>query len=323
MAEDPGQPDRLHLREAIPAALDGERLDRVVAMLTSRPRAEVDRIVADGRVRVGGRTMTKTGRRLRSGERLEVDLPPERVDPATTADASVEVPVVYADEHIVVVDKPAGLVVHPGAGHRRGTLVQGLLARYPDIVALGEAPGAEERPGIVHRLDRGTSGLLVVARTARARDGLVAQLASRDVVRRYQALLSGTVDSDEGIIDAPLGRAERDPTRIVVRTDGKPARTRYRVQARYSPAPVATLVEARLETGRTHQIRVHAAAIGHPVVGDERYGGPALPGLAADRPWLHAAGLAFAHPADGRPMQFDSPLPPDLTAVLERLTPTA
>jgi 23S rRNA pseudouridine1911/1915/1917 synthase len=308
-------PDGTQLHETVPAALDGERLDRVVAMLTGRPRSDVDRFVAEGRVAVGGRVATKTGRKLRKGEVLSVDVPAPEADPATTADDSVTVPVVYEDEHLVVVDKPADMVVHPGAGHRRSTMVQGLLSRYPDMAALATGASAE-RPGIVHRLDRGTSGLLVVARTASARDALVAQLSSRTVVRRYLALLSGTVDSDEGVIDAPLGRAQRDPTRIVVRLDGKEARTRYVVQRRFELPTPATLVEARLETGRTHQIRVHVAAIGHPVIGDERYGGPAHAGLGTGRPWLHAAQLSFVHPATGDTMSFTSDLPPELEGIL-------
>ena len=308
------------LVETIPPALEGQRVDRVVAMLTGRPRSDADVLVGSGRVRVGGRVTTRSSRRVHTGERLEVDVPPALDAGATSPDPSVEVPVVYVDDAVVVVDKPAGLVVHPGAGHSRGTLVQGLLARYPDIAELATDAASATRPGIVHRLDRGTSGLLVVARTPAARDALVAQLADRSVERRYLALVRGRVDADEGLIDAPLGRADRDPTRIVVRTDGKEARTRYRVEGRYAAPVAATLLECRLETGRTHQIRVHVTAIGHPVVGDDRYGtrgAPPLPGVPAGRPWLHAAGLSFRHPDDGRPMSFSSPLPPELVSVLE------
>jgi 23S rRNA pseudouridine1911/1915/1917 synthase len=213
-----------------------------------------------------------------------------------------------------VVDKPAGLVVHPGAGHQQGTLVHGLLARWPDLAVM-EPP---ERPGIVHRLDKGTSGLLVVARTVAARDALVAQMAARTVDRRYTALVWGLVESDEGLIDAPIQRAETDPTRMAIRAGGRPARTRYRVEDRFrSPAP-ATLLECRLETGRTHQIRVHLAAIGHPVVGDPRYGrgvsarSERTDRLPAGRLWLHAGRLSFDHPTSGQRLCFSSPIPADL-----------
>lgn len=312
-----------HITETVPSALDGQRVDRAVALVTGRPRSEVDALVAEGRVRVAGRVTTNRSRKLHTGELLEVSVPPVVDTGAGVSDASVAVPVVYSDEQVIVVDKPAGLVVHPGAGHSRGTMVQGLLAMFPDLAALAAEPGGAGRPGIVHRLDRGTSGLLVVARTPAARADLVGQLAGRSVVRRYQALVHGLIDSDEGLIDAPLGRSERDPTRIVVRTDGKQARTRYVVQARFAAPAEATLLECRLETGRTHQIRVHVTAIGHPVVGDDRYRSrPAVwAALPPGRPWLHASGLTFRHPADGREMTFSSPLPVELSRVLSSLQP--
>ena len=260
------------------------------------------------------------------------------------------VAVVYADDEVIVVDKPAGLVVHPGAGHPDGTLVHGLLARFPDLAQLAE-PGLgrldRDRPGIVHRLDKGTSGLLVVARTRGARAALVAQLAARAVDRRYLALVRGRVEAAQGLIDAPLGRAEADPTRMTVRAGGREARTRYQVERRFTSPEDFTLLECRLETGRTHQIRVHLAAIGHPVVGDPRYGGrggggggrggggggtsagagsraggvgtSAGAGIAAGRQWLHARQLSFDHPSTGRRLTFTSDLPADLAAVLARL----
>ena len=175
---------------------------------------------------------------------------------------------VFADDHLVVVDKPAGLVVHPGAGNRQGTLVQQLLVRFPDISGAGPD---DERPGIVHRLDKGTSGLLVVARTAPARQGLVAQLAARSVERRYLAVVHGELEADEGVVEAPLGRSPRSRLKMAVVEGGRQARTHYRAGARSaSPLPV-TLVTCRLETGRTHQVRAHFAAIGHPVLADQRY----------------------------------------------------
>jgi 23S rRNA pseudouridine1911/1915/1917 synthase len=235
------------------------------------------------------------------------------------ADADVAVPVVWSDDQVIVVDKPAGVVVHPGAGNPVGTLVHGLLARFPD---LAERAGMPDRPGIVHRLDKGTSGLLMVARTDEARAALVAQLGRRQVGRQYITLVAGTVDADAGLVDAPLGRAPHDPTRFRVQVGGRPARTRYRVEARYvQPAPT-TLVRCQLETGRTHQIRVHLASIGHPVVGDERYGRKDIDGwrpLPPGRLFLHAAVLSFDHPVTGERLSFSSPLPGDLRRVLEAI----
>ena len=219
---------------------------------------------------------------------------------------------VHVDAEVIVVDKPAGLVVHPGSGVGGGTLVNALLARYPDLAGVGDP----ERPGVVHRLDRGTSGLMVVARTPAAYESLVAQLADHRVARVYEALVHGTVEAAAGLVDAPIGRSSHDPTRRAVRHDGRPARTRYEAAARFTGPVPATLLRCRLETGRTHQIRVHLQAIGHPVVGDDRYGGRVPPGVALARPFLHAAELGFDHP-DGRGrVAFEAQLPADLAAVL-------
>jgi 23S rRNA pseudouridine1911/1915/1917 synthase len=312
--------------ETIPDVLAGERADRVVAMLTGLSRREVAAMVDAGAVRVDGKRLTTRSRRLVAGEVVEVDVPADEGG-GVVADPDVEVQVVYADGDVIVVDKPAGLVVHPGAGNERGTMVHGLLARYPELAEVGDV----DRPGVVHRLDKGTSGLLVVARSQDAYDGLVAQLAGRSLERRYTALVWGTVDADAGLVDAPLARGERDPTRIAVTAAGKEARTRYEVVRRLTspaaepepapePAPL-TLLDCRLETGRTHQIRAHLAAIGHPVVGDDRYGGARPAVLALARPFLHARLLAFDHPRTGERMLFESPLPPDLAAVLTALSP--
>jgi 23S rRNA pseudouridine1911/1915/1917 synthase len=231
------------------------------------------------------------------------------------ADPAIEVVVRHEDDDLIIVAKPAGLVVHPGAGHADGTLVNGLLARYPEIADVGDPA----RPGIVHRLDRDTSGLLVVARSAAAYDGLVAMLADHDVERRYDALVWGVPESPRGVIDAPIGRSIRRPTRMSVREGGRSARTAYEVVDTFREPDVA-LLECRLETGRTHQIRVHLLAIGHPVVGDAAYGGQ-RPGLTLDRPFLHAGGLAFAHPVSGDPVAVEEPLAPELAALLETLSP--
>jgi 23S rRNA pseudouridine1911/1915/1917 synthase len=291
----------------VPAALGGERVDKAVALLTGLARSEVNALVEAGAVRVAGRPVASRSRRLTAGEALEVDVPapPDR---SLVPDPTIVVPVVHDDEHIVVVDNPAGLIVHPGAGTAGGTMAHGLLARYPDLAGVG---GDEARPGIVHRLDAGTSGLLVVARTAQAHARLVAQLAARTVERRYRALVHGTVAAPAGLVDGPLGRHPRDPTRFAVVAGGKEARTRYEVvDRRDGAAGATTLVTCRLESGRTHQIRVHLAAIGHPVVGDVAYGGHLALGLT--RPYLHAFRLAFDHPATGERVAFESPLPPEL-----------
>lgn len=291
------------MRERVPAALAGERVDKVVALLTGLSRREVDALVEAGAVRVARRPVRARSRRLHEGEVLEVDVP-ERADPTPAAQPEIEVEVVHVDAEVIVVDKPAGLVVHPGAGHAEGTLVNGLLARFPDLAGVGGDP---VRPGIVHRLDAGTSGLLVVARTRRAHEELVRQLAARMVSRHYWALVEGTVASPAGRVEGPVGRDPHDPTRMAVVDGGRDAVTGYEVLERRE---ATTLLECRLETGRTHQIRVHLAAIGHPVVGDTTYGASA--GLELGRPWLHAHHLAFDHPSNGSRVGFDSPLPDDL-----------
>jgi 23S rRNA pseudouridine1911/1915/1917 synthase len=303
------------IRDAMPEALDGERVDRVVALLTGASRSEAATLLAQGAVTVDGRPVTKASARVATGQVVEVDADIEGSDPELEPDPTVELDIVHVDDAVVVVDKQPGLVVHPGSGREHGTLVQGLLARFPDIAAVGDP----DRPGIVHRLDKGTSGLLVVARTEAARSALVDQLAHRTAARRYLALVWGHLDSPIGLVDAPIGRSQRDPTRMAVSARGKEARTRYEVIGTYAePAPVS-LLRCRLETGRTHQIRVHLAAIGHPVVGDERYGGRRQPLLDVPRPFLHAEHLAFVHPATGAEVAFSSPLPPDLAAIRDRL----
>ncbi len=308
------------MKERIPESLAGERVDRVVAMLTGLPRSTVADLVAGGAVRLGGRQVTVRSERVQAGADVEVEVP-EVVDEALAAAPEVPVDVVYADEHVVVVDKQAGVVVHPGAGNRTGTLVQALLHRYPELVGVGQP----ERPGVVHRLDKGTSGLLVVARSDLAYRSLVAQLASRQVERRYLALVWGLPEPGRGLVDAPVGRSQRVPTRMAVSSRGRTARTAYEVLRRFGEPVEAALVGCTLETGRTHQIRVHLAAIGHPVVGDADYGGNsgAGPGaesrggqLGAPRPFLHAERLAFDHPATGGRLRFEAPLPADLQLVL-------
>ena len=299
------------MREVVPAALDGERVDRVVAMLSGLPRSEVAGLT----VLLNGRPVKKPSVKVAEGDEIEVDLPEPDDAPPVEPEADVDVPVVFEDDHVVVVDKPQELIVHPGAGNPTGTLVGGLLARYPDIAPVGEA----DRPGIVHRLDRGTSGLLVVARTQAAYDSLVGQLSSRTVERVYLAVVWGHPSPPTGMVDAPIGRSRRDPTRMAVSTTGREARTRYEVLQPFTEPVDAALVECRLETGRTHQIRVHLAAIGHPVLGDPRYKGMRST-FRLGRPFLHAHRLSFDHPATGERVSFESPLPPDLRSALGRLS---
>jgi len=301
----------------VPALLDGVRVDRAVALLTGVSRSLASELVANGLVQVDGTAVATRSFALRAGMVLRIDLPPAGPE-ALEIDPDVVFDVVYEDEEVVVVDKPAGLVVHPGAGRSRGTLASGLLARYPDLGRMGEVSDPE-RPGIVHRLDRGTSGLLVVARTENAYRSLVGQLAARTVARRYLGLVTGHVEEDRGVVEAPIGRSARTPTRMAVSAQGRDARTRYTVLRRYRDPFAATLLALALDTGRTHQIRVHMAAIGHPVVGDEAYGRPNTAGgplLESGRLFLHAAELGFDHPATGAKVRWTSPLPADLSAIL-------
>lgn len=295
----------------VPDALAGERIDRAVALLTGWSRADVQTLVAAGHVLVDGRPPVKS-HRLTAGAVVELLAEPESAAPLVAEPLPIDVR--YVDDAIIVVDKAAGVVVHPGAGHPHGTLVQGLLARFPELAAVGDP----HRPGIVHRLDRDTSGLLVVARTPAAYDRLVEALADHDVERRYVALVRGIPDARRAVIDAPIGRSTRRRTQMAVRAEGRDARTSYEV---IGQGPDVALLACRLETGRTHQIRVHMAAVRHPCVGDLTYGAdPTLASrLGLDRQWLHASALAFAHPADGREVSFSSPPPADLAQALSVL----
>jgi len=298
----------------VPAALAGERLDRVVATVTGVSRSVAASLIDSGAVELDGRVERSAKVRVVEGASLTVEVPdeqPHRVIPDTT----IAIDVVHEDADVLVVDKPAGVVVHPGAGNSSGTLVHGLVARFPEIATVGDPA----RPGIVHRLDKGTSGLLVVARSPAAYVSLVEQMSSHEVERRYDALAWGQVEPSTGVIDAPIGRSSRDPTKMTVSTKGRAARTHYRVEKVYRRPALVSLLECRLETGRTHQVRVHLAAIHHPVVGDARYGGAREP-LRVARPLLHARALAFVHPSTGERIEVEAPLPSDFRAVLESLS---
>jgi len=300
----------------------GTRLDVwLAARLPDLSRTRIRALVDAGHVRVDG-ALLKASHRLKAGERVDAEiLPPP---PEEMAAEAIPLRIVFEDEHVLVVDKPAGMVTHPGAGQRTGTLAAAALAHAPEIAGVG----GPRRPGIVHRLDKGTSGLIVLTKTPQAYESLTAQLARRTVSRRYLCLVHGALPRAEGVIDAPIGRDPRSRVRMAVTAEGRGKRavTRFRVIERF---PDVSYVECRLETGRTHQIRVHLASLGHPLLGDETYGRRVLrkapdPELAAliaglHGVALHAAGLGFLHPASGQPVELTSPLPNRIDNILSRL----
>ncbi len=314
MGEAVATPDP-YILETIPEALAGERIDRIVALLTECSRAEAVALIQDEQVLVNDIVLTKPSHRLLAEDTVAVLSHPVRPVSKVLADSSVEFGVVYEDETLIVIDKPAGLVVHPGAGHSGSTLVHGLIAQFPELASVGE----EFRPGLVHRLDRGTSGLLVVARTQAAYEDLVGQLSDHSVVRIYTALAWRRFEHPQGVVDAPIGRSRRDPLRMTVAVDGRESRTHYRVDAEFTEPVEVSLITCQLETGRTHQIRVHLASIGHAVVGDDTYGGLRR-SFSAPRPFLHARELSFVHPATREQVSFTSTLPADLQGVLNRFS---
>jgi 23S rRNA pseudouridine1911/1915/1917 synthase len=291
--------ERIELR--VPDAAAGTRLDRFLAApLGSRARAQT--LIDSGRVKVDGALVPKR-HLVSSGEAIEIE--DAAADSDLVPDTTAPFAVAYEDEHLLVVDKPSGVVVHPARGHRAGTLAQALAGR----AAGGEDPW---RAGIVHRLDRDTSGLLVVAKSDEVHRALKALLARRQLRREYLALVDGHPPARTGTIDAPIGRHRRDRKLMSIDSaDPREARTHFEIERLL---PAAALLRVALETGRTHQIRVHLAAIGHPVSGDPQYGAPGRFGLT--RQFLHAARLAFPHPVTGDPVDARSDLPPDLVAAL-------
>ena len=302
------------LRLVVPAG-PGGRADRFAADLSGLSRSRVQRLITDGRVTADGRPV-KANTIVPGGSLLVIDVPPP--EPAGIEAEEIPLTVAYEDDGVLVIDKPAGLVVHPSPGHWSGTLVNALLARD---TAYGGIAGVE-RPGIVHRLDRDTSGLLMVAKTDAAQAGLMAQLKARRVKKTYLALVQGSVQAAVGRIEAPIGRDPRNRMRMAVVPDGRPSVTGYRVRERFAGW---TLLEVDLVTGRTHQIRVHLAALGHSVAGDAVYGtGTARRGPAGlERLFLHAWRLAFGSPATGELVRLEAPLPPELEGPLERLRAVA
>ncbi len=300
----------------VPEESDGLRLDHfLVSVLGDRSRSQIQRLIKDGSVQLAGKA-ARANQSVKPGQVVTVD-EPEAVDPVPRPEA-LDLPILYQDTDLLVVDKPAGMVVHPAAGHEGGTLVNALLHHVDDLSGIG----GEKRPGIVHRLDRGTSGLMVVAKNDAAHEELSRQFHDREVQKEYVALVWGVVQAGRRI-DAPIGRDPNDRKKMSAKSRrSREAVTRI-VRAEHLH-PAVTLARLAIHTGRTHQIRVHLSAIGHPVVGDPVYGGVhrrvagdlrAL--LRLERPFLHAAHLVFKHPVDGRRMAFDSELPPDLQAVLD------
>ncbi len=287
----------------------GARLDAYLAGQLDRvSRSLAATLIRDGLVTVNGQ-VSRPAYRVITGDEISVSV--VRPPSLTAAPEDISLSIVYQDADLVVIDKPAGLVVHPAPGHPGGTLANALAARFPATRGVG----TEERPGIVHRLDRDTSGLMVVALSPAAHGDLQAQIASREASRKYLALATGHLDRAEGTIDAPIGRDLRDRKRMAVHgAASRQARTSFRV---LESLPGFDLLEASLHTGRTHQIRVHFSAIGHPLAGDATYAGPALPGL--HRQFLHAYRLGLRSPSSGKQLTFESPLPPDLATVLASL----
>ena len=309
---------------------EGNRLDRFLAsVLPEHSRSQIQRLIKEGLVQVAGHG-TKANQPVKAGQAISIELP-EPVDPAPRPEA-LPLPILYQDQDLIVVDKPAGMVVHPAAGHTSGTLVNALLHHVDDLSGIG----GEKRPGIVHRLDRGTSGLMVVAKHDKAHEELSRQFHDREVEKEYFALVWGEVQAGRRI-DAPIGRDPSNRKKMSARSlqrgtrAGDPARVRRSREAvtrilRAERLRVLTLLQVAIHTGRTHQIRVHLSAIGHPIVGDPLYGGVhrRVPGdvravTHLERPFLHAARLVFKHPRDGRRMEFTSELPDDLQRVLDEL----
>jgi 23S rRNA pseudouridine1911/1915/1917 synthase len=308
-------------RIVVPADAEEERLDRVLTGLASDlSRAAVSRLIDEGLVAVDGMIIAKRSTRVAGGAEIVVEIP----DPAPTDVVPQDLPLtlLYQDEDIVVVDKPAGLVVHPAAGHADGTLVNALLHHVKDLSGIG----GESRPGLVHRLDKDTSGVIVVAKNDRAHRLLTEVWGTAAVAKEYLAVVYGTPKERKGMIDRKIGRDPRDRKRMAVTGSGRRAVTHYEVVDAFA---YTSLLRCRLETGRTHQIRVHLKALGHPVVGDPVYSGPQWKGIpnkriqkalaSFSRQALHSVSLAFPHPSSGERVAFEAPIPDDIKLLIETL----
>ena len=294
--------------ETIAPDASKERLDVTVARVGSLTRSFAIQIIKDGLTKVDSNTVRRPSYIVRPGSRIEVEI----AEPVTSgvATPSLVLEPKYYDDHIAVYDKPAGIVTHPGAGNKCGTLSDALTARFPKAVYAGEP----ERPGIVHRLDKDTSGLIATALTAESHRLMSAMVQDRRMNRIYTALVCGHPKSDVGVIEAPIGRSRKRPAKQAVVEGGKPAKTRYRTVRKIGDF---ALLEVELETGRMHQIRVHMSAVGHPIAGDPLYGSRNINGL--ERQFLHAGSLDFPHPVSGKRQTFKSPLPEDLKGFLETI----
>jgi 23S rRNA pseudouridine1911/1915/1917 synthase len=291
----------------------GLRLDRyLTSVLTGISRTTVQQLIVDGSVLVNG-SPSKPGYALRSGDEVQVYSLAQKNKATNVKPQALPLNIVYEDKDLLVVNKAAGMVVHPAPGHHDDTLVNALLSRYPDI----QKEGTEQRPGIIHRLDKDTSGLIIVARNAATQVALAEQMKRQEIVKRYLALVEGVVSLDQCSIDAPIGRNPRHRQQMAITAVGsREARTHFRVLERFQRH---TLLLVELETGRTHQIRVHLKAIGHPIVGDSVYGsGSVIRGSTLKRQFLHAYQLRFTHPTTGAIMDLEAPLPDDLKAVLDQ-----
>ncbi len=307
-----GEDRSVRLTFVVAEAESGQRVDRVLAELAGLSRSRARRWIDEGRVWLDEKKC-RPSQRVRVGVALEA-APPEPL-PSPLIPEAIPLVVLYEDPDLIVVDKPAGLVVHPAPGHPSGTLVNALLHHCGDLAGVGGIL----RPGIVHRLDRGTSGALVAAKTDDAHRSLAAQFQAHSIEREYGALVRGVPGDDTGRIDRPIGRHPRDRKRMSVRSrTPREARTRWRVRRRF-PSSGQAWLEVRPETGRTHQIRVHLASVGLPIVGDRVYGRARAGRFVLDRPALHAARLGFVHPRTGELMSFEAPLPEDLTRLLAEL----
>lgn len=291
---------------------EGQRLDSLVSSLSGVSRSKVQRLISAGHVLVDGAPARKN-HSVSPGERVSWDAPPPEPEDLESQDIALDV--IYEDEHLVVVDKPARVVMYPGPGHESSTLLNALLGRYPGIAGVG----GKGRPGIFHRLDRDTSGLVAVALTEGAYQAMVKEMKERRVTREYLALVVGSIAAETGTIDLPMGRSRANRKRMAVdRVAGRRAVSRFKVRERFDDR--FTLVEVALETGRTHQIRVHFSHIGHPVAGDPEYSrGRASRQLGLDRQFLHAWRLAFDHPFTGERLEFESGLPAELQQALEKI----
>ena len=315
MSTQPGRPapaDRGRILSVSPEDA-GQRLDRyLTAMLSDRSRTAVQQLISDGSALVNGKK-SKAGYLLRAGDEIRLSSLAPAADTSPVRPVPLPLDIVYEDQGLLVVNKPAGMVVHPAPGHRDDTLVNALLAYEPSLQEAGEPL----RPGIVHRLDKDTSGLMIVAKNARAQAALIEQMQRHAIIKRYIALVEGIVALEQGSIDAPIGRDPRHRQQMAVTAVGsRAARTHFKVLERYARH---TLLLLELETGRTHQIRLHLKAIGHPVVGDPVYGsGSVFKRAPLHRQFLHAYQLRFMHPFTGEIIELEAPLPADLQAVLEQ-----